>query len=103
MPLRPSLLTTFLLSLIFALASLAVPRLAALSRQMTSAEAPAPLKNVVVVGGSYVGLATAKELIESLPATHRVVVVEKQSHFGHLFAYPRRGCCSRPYSRRTAS
>ncbi|ROV93673.1 hypothetical protein VPNG_08846 [Cytospora leucostoma] len=29
------------------------------------------LKNVVVVGGSYVGLATAKELANVLPATHR--------------------------------
>ncbi|GAA5924966.1 hypothetical protein JCM1841_005381 [Sporobolomyces salmonicolor] len=55
----------------------------------TAAEPRLPLKNVVVVGGSYVGLATADELIKTLPATHRVVVVERNSHFGHLFAYPR--------------
>ncbi|GAA5870513.1 hypothetical protein JCM1840_004787 [Sporobolomyces johnsonii] len=55
----------------------------------TAAEPRLPLKNVVVVGGSYVGLATATELIKTLPATHRVVVVERNSHFGHLFAYPR--------------
>ncbi|CAI4213588.1 unnamed protein product [Parascedosporium putredinis] len=29
------------------------------------------LKNVVVVGGSYVGLAAVKELVNILPATHR--------------------------------
>ncbi|KAM0748243.1 FAD/NAD(P)-binding domain-containing protein [Meredithblackwellia eburnea MCA 4105] len=61
----------------------------------TSSSNMAPqIKNVVVVGGSYVGQATAKELIEALPKPnereeYRVVVVEKNSHFGHLFAYPR--------------
>ncbi|GAA5949465.1 hypothetical protein JCM21900_000228 [Sporobolomyces salmonicolor] len=48
-----------------------------------------PLKNVVVVGGSYIGLATADELIKTLPPTHRVIVLERNSHFNHLFAYPR--------------
>ena len=40
-----------------------------------------PWKNVVVVGGSYVGLATAKELAEPgvLPEGYRVLVVEKHS------------------------
>ncbi|GAA5987008.1 hypothetical protein JCM11641_004417 [Rhodosporidiobolus odoratus] len=57
---------------------------------MSTATAGKPLKNVIVIGGSYVGLMAAKELIELLnPDTHRVVVVDKNSHFGHLFAYPR--------------
>ncbi|KAL7411771.1 hypothetical protein BDY24DRAFT_435652 [Mrakia frigida] len=56
---------------------------------------PLPLKDIVVVGGSYVGLAVvdalkvALEPLEGKERTHRVVVVEKNSHFGHLFAYPR--------------
>ncbi|KAK3291907.1 uncharacterized protein B0H64DRAFT_366362 [Chaetomium fimeti] len=47
------------------------------------------LRNVVVVGGSYVGLSAARELANLLPATHRVVLVEPHSHFHHLFAFPR--------------
>ncbi|KXX79699.1 Apoptosis-inducing factor A [Madurella mycetomatis] len=47
------------------------------------------LRNVVVVGGSFVGLNTAKELASLLPATHRVLLVEPHSHFHHLFAFPR--------------
>ncbi|GAA5912987.1 hypothetical protein JCM6882_008890 [Rhodosporidiobolus microsporus] len=49
-----------------------------------------PLKNVVVVGGSYVGQMVAAELLATLnKEEHRVVVVDRNSHFGHLFAYPR--------------
>ncbi|ETS85423.1 hypothetical protein PFICI_03448 [Pestalotiopsis fici W106-1] len=49
----------------------------------------AALKNVIVVGGSYVGMATTKELASILPATHRILLVEPHSHFHHLFAFPR--------------
>ncbi|CCC05340.1 putative Aif-homolog protein [Sordaria macrospora k-hell] len=52
----------------------------------TSANA---LKNVVVVGGSYVGKAAAKELANILPPTHRVILIEPHTHFHHLFAFPR--------------
>ncbi|KAF7554359.1 hypothetical protein G7Z17_g2963 [Cylindrodendrum hubeiense] len=47
------------------------------------------LKNVVVLGGSYVGLGAVKELTAALPKTHRVLLVEPHSHFHHLFAFPR--------------
>ncbi|KAJ0422221.1 hypothetical protein BJY00DRAFT_280437 [Aspergillus carlsbadensis] len=47
------------------------------------------LKNVIVVGGSYVGKATAQELARIIPSTHRVLLVEPHSHFHHLFAFPR--------------
>ncbi|KAI8680526.1 Oxidoreductase [Fusarium keratoplasticum] len=47
------------------------------------------LKTVVVLGGSYVGLATTKALASVLPATHRILLVEPHSHFHHLFAFPR--------------
>ncbi|TIC89998.1 Apoptosis-inducing factor-like protein A [Colletotrichum higginsianum] len=48
-----------------------------------------PLKNVVILGGSYVGLAAAKELAAALPASHRILLVEPHSHFHHLFVFPR--------------
>ncbi|KAI0006484.1 FAD/NAD(P)-binding domain-containing protein [Xylariaceae sp. FL0662B] len=47
------------------------------------------MRNVVVVGGSYVGVATSQGLANCLPATHRVLLVEPHSHFHHLFAFPR--------------
>ncbi|KAF7137102.1 hypothetical protein CNMCM5793_007115 [Aspergillus hiratsukae] len=49
----------------------------------------APLKNVIVVGGSYVGRATAQELARVIPETYRVLLIEPHSHFHHLFAFPR--------------
>ncbi|KAH7169350.1 hypothetical protein DER46DRAFT_260006 [Fusarium sp. MPI-SDFR-AT-0072] len=49
----------------------------------------AGLKNVIVIGGSYVGLAAVKELATLLPVTHRVLLIEPHSHFHHLFAFPR--------------
>ncbi|PTD06946.1 Apoptosis-inducing factor B [Fusarium culmorum] len=49
----------------------------------------AGLKNVIVVGGSFVGLAAVKELAALLPVTHRVLLIEPHSHFHHLFAFPR--------------
>ncbi|KAI8800397.1 hypothetical protein BJ742DRAFT_686192 [Cladochytrium replicatum] len=45
--------------------------------------------NVVTIGGSYVGMNMAKELAANLPSSHRVVIVEANSHFNHLFSFPR--------------
>lgn len=77
-----------LATFVVALSSLALPRLLSLAQHLR-ARPPArlqhsmaiPWKNVVVVGGSFVGLATAKELAEpgALPEGYRVVVVEKHS------------------------
>ncbi|KAL4763449.1 uncharacterized protein BDW70DRAFT_131758 [Aspergillus foveolatus] len=47
------------------------------------------LKNIIVVGGSYVGKTTAQELARVVPNTHRVLLIEPHSHFHHLFAFPR--------------
>ncbi|GES58776.1 amid-like NADH oxidoreductase [Aspergillus terreus] len=47
------------------------------------------LKNIIVVGGSYVGKGTAQELARLVPETHRVLLIEPHSHFHHLFAFPR--------------
>ncbi|TNY20309.1 putative oxidoreductase [Rhodotorula diobovata] len=56
---------------------------------MSSSESTRPYQHhVVVVGGSYVGLAVANELLK-LETPPRVTVVERNSHFSHLFAYPR--------------
>ncbi|XHG06565.1 hypothetical protein AWENTII_009754 [Aspergillus wentii] len=47
------------------------------------------LKNIIVVGGSFVGRTTAQELARVLPDTHRVLLIEPHSHFHHLFTFPR--------------
>ncbi|PYI01249.1 FAD/NAD(P)-binding domain-containing protein [Aspergillus sclerotiicarbonarius CBS 121057] len=51
--------------------------------------AASSLKNVIVVGGSYVGKGAAQEIARVLPSTHRVLLIEPHSHFHHLFAFPR--------------
>lgn len=48
-----------------------------------------PPKNVVVVGGSYVGLNLAESLAKQSGDKFRVLLIEKNSHFQHLFAFPR--------------
>ncbi|KAM0787304.1 hypothetical protein ACM66B_007080 [Microbotryomycetes sp. NB124-2] len=48
------------------------------------------MRNIVVVGASYVGLGAANELVKLLPQeSHRVILLDKHSHFHHLFAFPR--------------
>ncbi|KGO67484.1 FAD-dependent pyridine nucleotide-disulfide oxidoreductase [Penicillium italicum] len=49
----------------------------------------ASLRNIIVVGGSFVGGTTARELARIVPSTHRVLLTEPHSHFHHLFAFPR--------------
>ncbi|KAJ6089253.1 hypothetical protein N7467_004469 [Penicillium canescens] len=48
-----------------------------------------PVKNIIVVGGSFVGRTTAQELARVIPSTHRVLLTETHSHFHHLFTFPR--------------
>ncbi|GAW00360.1 amid-like nadh [Lentinula edodes] len=45
--------------------------------------------NVVVIGGSYVGCKVVDEITPRVYKTHNVVLIEKNSHFRHLFAFPR--------------
>ncbi|KAJ5186116.1 hypothetical protein N7472_010956 [Penicillium cf. griseofulvum] len=47
------------------------------------------LRNIIVVGGSFVGRTTAQELARIVPSTHRVLLTEPHSHFHHLFTFPR--------------
>jgi NADH dehydrogenase FAD-containing subunit len=62
--------------------------LSALRHRLTYKLLPSTL-NVLVIGGSYTGIHLAKRLAESLPTGYKVVLVERKSHFNHLFNFPR--------------
>ncbi|KAF9652776.1 hypothetical protein BDM02DRAFT_3266130 [Thelephora ganbajun] len=47
-----------------------------------------PTKTVVVLGASYAGKAV-HQLVEKLPEDWRVVVIERNTHFNHLYTLPR--------------
>lgn len=49
---------------------------------------PSP-RNVVVIGGSFVGIQATMRLSRSLPTGYRVLLVERNSHFNYLFKFPR--------------
>ncbi|KZV82503.1 FAD/NAD(P)-binding domain-containing protein [Exidia glandulosa HHB12029] len=49
------------------------------------------LKNVLVIGSAYGGGRAARLLAQGLPKTHRVVIIDKHSHFNHLYLFPRYG------------
>ncbi|KAI3390550.1 hypothetical protein diail_9211 [Diaporthe ilicicola] len=63
-------------------------RIGAFLHGLTYKPGPSP-KNVVVVGGSFAGILLAQRLCESLPSGHRVILVEKNSHFHFPFVFPR--------------
>ena len=48
-----------------------------------------PLRNIIVIGGSYVGVNTAQQLATAFSGRLRILLIEKNSHFQHLFAFPR--------------
>ncbi|KAF9787765.1 hypothetical protein BJ322DRAFT_1045036 [Thelephora terrestris] len=48
-----------------------------------------PTKTVVVLGASYGGHRAVHQLVERLPEDWRVVVIERNTHFTHLYALPR--------------
>nr|GAT52073.1 FAD/NAD(P)-binding domain-containing protein [Mycena chlorophos] len=47
------------------------------------------LKTIVVVGGSYVGTYAVDLLAPQVYKSHQVVLIEKNSHIHHIFAFPR--------------
>ncbi|EGE02489.1 oxidoreductase [Trichophyton equinum CBS 127.97] len=65
----------------------------AVGHRWTYRETPSP-KNVVVLGGSYAGVHLAQRLTESLPTGYRAILIERNSHFNHLFVFPRCGVVS---------
>jgi NADH dehydrogenase FAD-containing subunit len=46
-------------------------------------------KNIVVVGASFAGYNAARCLVNSIPSGHRVIVIEKNSHFQFTWVLPR--------------
>ncbi|KAH6409614.1 hypothetical protein HBI14_153320 [Parastagonospora nodorum] len=73
----------------FALSALTRKLAAIVHRYTYKSLPPSQSKNVVVVGGSFTGYFTAKHLTETLPTGYRVVLIEKNSHFNYVFAFPR--------------
>ncbi|PWN51981.1 FAD/NAD(P)-binding domain-containing protein [Violaceomyces palustris] len=55
----------------------------------TDPSASTQTKNVVVLGGSYGGMHAATVLAQRLPPSHRVILIERNSHFNHLYVFPR--------------
>ncbi|KAJ7094620.1 FAD/NAD-P-binding domain-containing protein [Mycena belliarum] len=45
--------------------------------------------NIVVVGGSYVGAKFVDTVAPEVHETHNTILVEANSHFEHIFAFPR--------------
>ncbi|KAJ7178989.1 FAD/NAD-P-binding domain-containing protein [Mycena filopes] len=52
--------------------------------------------NILVIGGSYVGLKFIDTVAPQVADTHNTVLVEKNSHFEHVFAFPRFGVVPSP-------
>ncbi|KAG0199711.1 hypothetical protein BGX28_007068 [Mortierella sp. GBA30] len=50
---------------------------------------PNQKKNIVIIGGSCVAISAILTAKKILPATHRVIVIERHSHFHYVFAFPR--------------
>lgn len=46
-------------------------------------------RNIAVIGGSYVGVNMAQQLAKQFAGRFQVLLIEKNSHFQHLFAFPR--------------
>ncbi|KAG0222331.1 hypothetical protein BGW42_006680, partial [Actinomortierella wolfii] len=46
-------------------------------------------KNVVIIGGSCCAVSSMLTAKTVLPKTHRLIVIEKHSHFHYMFAFPR--------------
>ncbi|KAF8867322.1 putative amid-like NADH oxidoreductase [Acephala macrosclerotiorum] len=68
--------------------TLLIQRIQAIAHKYSYKAVSSPL-NVVVIGGSFTGVQLARRLTESLPTGYRVVLIEKNSHFKHLFNFPR--------------
>lgn len=65
-----------------------VQQIQAVGHRWTYHETPNP-KAIVIIGGSYAGTWLARRLSETLPTGYKTVLIERNSHFNHLFAFPR--------------
>eukprot|EP01117_Protostelium_nocturnum_P017485 TRINITY_DN7114_c0_g2_i1.p1 TRINITY_DN7114_c0_g2~~TRINITY_DN7114_c0_g2_i1.p1 ORF type:complete len:395 (-),score=121.91 TRINITY_DN7114_c0_g2_i1:32-1216(-) len=46
-------------------------------------------RNIVVLGGSYSGAHAAQYLSQRIPSNYRIILIDKNSHFHHLYVLPR--------------
>lgn len=67
----------------------AAPYKSSANNSMPFLPADTAIKNVVVLGASYVGIGAAQKLAATLPEDFQVILIEPNSHFMHLFAFPR--------------
>ncbi|KAF9432450.1 hypothetical protein BGZ76_010794 [Entomortierella beljakovae] len=60
-------------------------------KEVTTPKAASPIqkKNVVIIGGSCVASSATLTAKNILPSTHRLIIIEKHSHFHYMFAFPR--------------
>ncbi|KAJ7146145.1 oxidoreductase [Mycena epipterygia] len=63
-------------------------KLQAVNHRWTYKDLPTA-QNVVVIGGSFAGLALARRLIDTLPTGYKVIMIEKNSHFNFSWVFPR--------------
>ncbi|KAG2184511.1 hypothetical protein INT43_000420 [Umbelopsis isabellina] len=47
------------------------------------------LKNIVVIGGSSAGIASALNWRDDPISSHRMIIVEQKSHYNYVYAFPR--------------
>jgi len=71
-------------------ATRAIQQIQAARHRWTYQETANP-KKVVIIGGSYAGTYLALRLSETLPTGYKTVLIERNSHFNHLFVFPRIG------------
>ncbi|TYJ56630.1 hypothetical protein B9479_002722 [Cryptococcus floricola] len=48
-----------------------------------------PLRTVVVLGTSYGGCNASKLLADGLPPNYRLIAIDRNTHFNHVYAFPR--------------
>ncbi|KAK9455000.1 mercuric reductase [Dipodascopsis uninucleata] len=46
-------------------------------------------RNIVIIGASFAGYTAAHYLVNSVPSSHQIIVIEKNSHFHFTWAFPR--------------
>lgn len=63
-------------------------RIGAFFHRFTYDPSPTP-KHAIIIGGSFAGISLAKRLCETLPSGHKIILIEKNTHFHFLFAFPR--------------
>lgn len=68
--------------------TLTAGRIEALLHRWTYKSLPNSL-NIVIIGGSYTGIYLARRLAETIPSGYKVILIEKNSHFNHVFNFPR--------------